>query len=240
MSLFKRKKKVFQSKIVVGDANSKVGSSGYTRLRDNVIYLNATDNYKVFQIESSLPHESKTTLVGNLAVSLGFTDKKVLVIDLDLRRPRVHRLFGLSKDTGIVDYVLKTATKQDIIKKTKYDNVDVITRGTDISNPSLVLISDTFKSLMEELKSEYDFILIDCAPILQVSDYIHISKVSDGVLFLAAFGITTKDQVEEAVNELKKNDIKILGCVFTMYDKKKDRSYGYYGKYYSDNYNEEE
>lgn len=240
MSLFSKKKQVHQSRIVVGEKGAKIGSNGYTRLRDNIIYLNATGNHKIIQVESAIPHECKTTVSANLAVSLGLTDKKVLIVDLDLRRPRVHRMFGLSKEKGITDYILGSATKEDILKQTEYKNVSLVTRGADITNPSLVLVSEKFKNLMEEFKNDFDFIILDCAPVLQVSDYIHISKVSDGVLFLTAFGMTTKAQVAEAVDELKKNDVKILGSVFTMYDKKKDKGYGYYGKYYSYDYEEEE
>lgn len=240
MGLFKRKEKKFRSGIVIAEKGKKIGSGGYTRLRDNIIYLNATGKDKVIQIESAVPHEGKTTLVANLAVSLGYTDKKVLVMDLDLRRPRLHRMFGLAKETGLADYILSTATKEEIIKETKYPNVHIITRGAEVTNPSLILISDKFKDLMKELREEYDYIVIDCAPILQVSDYIHVSKISDGILFLAAFGKTTKAQVSEATAELRKNGIEILGSVFTMYDKRKDKSYGYYGRYYSYEYEDHE
>ena len=240
MNIFNKKPKANSSKIVIGEKGIKIGSGGYTRLRDNIIYLNATGNHKVIQVESAVPHEGKTTLVANLAVSLGYTDKKVLVLDLDLRRPRAHRLFGLKKEIGLADYILSTATKEQIIKKTEYKNVDIITRGAEVTNPSLILVSEKFKNFVEELRDEYDYIIIDCAPILQVSDYIHISKVSDGILFLTAFGRTAKIQVSEAIAELQKNDIKVLGSVFTMYDKKKDKGYGYYGKYYSYDYEDNE
>ena len=233
MGLFeKKKKKKFESKIVVEENNSKVDAKGYTRLKDNVLYLNADGKNKVLQIESSLSQEGKTTVTANLAVSLGYTDKKVIVVDLDFRRPRTHRKFNLQKDRGIAEYLKGELTKEEVIKKTEYRNVDVITRGEQIHNSSLAFVSDKFKKLIEELKEEYDYVLLDCAPILQVSDYIHISTVSDGVLFLVAFGKTTKNQVAEAVSELKKNNIKILGTVFTMYDRSKDSDYTpYYGRY---------
>lgn len=227
--LFKKKKKVVnQSKIVVAENNNH-SNTDYNRLKDNILFMNADGNNKVIQIESSLAHEGKTTVACNLAVSLGFTEKKVVIVDLDFLRPRTHRVFRISKQTGIAEYMIGAKTKQEIIKPTGYKNVDIITRGEKVYNPTLVLVSEKFKKLIEELREEYDYVILDCAPVLLVSDYIHISKVSDSVLFLVAYGSTTKSQVADAIKELKKNNIKILGTVFSMYDRKRDKSYGLYG-----------
>lgn len=233
MSLFKKKKKVDAiGEIYVSETGSSSYLEGYNKLRDNVLYLNTDGNTKVFQIESSVAAEGKTTVTGNLAVSLGLTEKKVIVVDLDFHRPRVHRLFNLSKETGVAEYFLGTAEIDDIVKSTEYKNVDVITRGAEVYNASLLLVSDKFKNLIKSLREKYDYVLLDCAPVLQISDYIHISKVSDGVLFMVAYAATTKKQVAEAVKELRRNGAKILGTVFTMYDEKKDKDYALYGKYY--------
>ena len=233
MSLFKKKKSKHtkQGKIYIGENGGHV--EGYNRLKDNVLYLNADGKNKVIQIESSVSAEGKTTVICNLAVSLGQTDKKVIVVDLDFRRPRTHRYFNVSKDLGVAEYILGDASIEDIAKHTQYENVDVITRGADIYNSALVLVSDKFKQFIEKLREEYDYVLLDCAPVLQVSDFIHIAKVSDGVLFLVAYASTTKAQVAEAVKELRKNGANIIGTVFTMYDRKKDKDYGkYYGYYH--------
>ena len=227
-SLFKKKKKrQEQSKIIVAEGGKQKGLEGYNRLKDNILYMNADGNTKVIQIESASAKEGKTTIACNLAVSLGLTDKKVCIIDLDFRRPRVHRVFEISKDDGLAEYFLGDLSKEAIIKKSNYKNVDVITRGAEIYNSSLVLVSDKFKDLMNYLRETYDYVIVDCAPVLHVSDYIHISKVTDGVIFLVAYGTTTKAQVSEAIKELKKNNAKILGTVISMYNRK-DRDYSYY------------
>lgn len=230
--LSKDKKEQIGSVVVL--ENDSIRDDGYERLRDNILYLNADGNNKVIQIESAVSHEGKTTVLCNLAVSLGFTNKKVVVIDLDFRRPKTHRVFNVSKEIGVAEYILEDLPKEKIIKHTEYKNVDIVTRGAEVYNSSLVFISNKFKSLIEELRAEYDYVLLDCAPVLMVSDYIHISKISDGVLFVVAHAQTSKSQVADAIKELKKNDAKILGAVFSMYDKKKDRKYyriggGYYG-----------
>ena len=233
MPLFKKKsKKEAGAKIYISINGDSHNNEDYNRLKDNLLYLNADGKVKVVQVESSVMSEGKTTTICNLAVSLGMTNKKVLVIDLDFRRPKVHRAFTLSKDNGIADYFLGNLEKDSLIKKTEYKNVDVITRGAQVYNSSLLLVSDKFKELIKELRESYDFVLLDCAPVLQISDYIHISKVSDGVLFLVAYASTTRSQVSEAVKELKKNGATILGSVFTMYDKKNDKDLYNKSRYY--------
>lgn len=238
--LFKKKKKVSEiGKIIVGDG-TKRENEGYSRLKDNILYLNADGANKVIQVESAVLGEGKTTTICNLAVSLGLTDKKVIVVDLDFKRPKVHRIFNLGKENGIAEYILQGKPLDEIIKQTEYKNVEVITRGAEIYNSSLVFISEKFKSFIKDLREKYDYVLLDCAPVLLISDYIHISKVSDGVLFIAAHGQTSKSQAAEAVKELKKNGANILGAVFTMYDSKKSGYYGlgYYRRYsyaYEDN-----
>ena len=231
MGLFKKKKKrTEQSRIIVADGGKTKGLEGYNRLKDNLLYMNADGKTKVIQVESASAKEGKTTIACNLAVSLGLTDKKVCVIDLDFRRPRVHRVFEISKDNGLAEYFLGELGRDDIIKHTEYNNVDVITRGAEIYNSSLVLVSDKFKELMAWLREQYDYVIVDCAPVLHVSDYIHISKVTDGVIFLVAYASTTKTQVIEAIKELKKNNAKLLGTVISMYNRKeRDYSYYYYG-----------
>lgn len=239
MSLFKKKHNagLRKERIIVTEGSSRFGSYGYTRLRDNLLYISSDGKRKVIQIESALAKEGKTSATANLAVSLGLTNKKVVVVDLDLRRPRLHRVFGLTKENGIAEYMVNAIDREKIIKPTIYKNVDLVTRGGAVYNPALILVSDKFKDLIAYLREKYDFVLLDCAPVLQVSDYIHISKVSDGALFLVSYGRTTKTQVSDAVKELNKNNIPVLGTLFTMYDRKKDSRYGYsyggyYGKYY--------
>lgn len=240
MFLFKRNKHrdLQHERIIVSKGGSRFGSHGYTRLRDNVIYISSDGKRKVIQIESAMAKEGKTSVTANLAVSLGLTDKKVVVVDLDFRRPRLHRVFKLAKENGIAEYMMGSLSREGLIKHTSYKNVDLITRGAEIYNPALILTHEKFLALINSLRNEYDFILLDCAPILQTSDYIHISKVSDGVLFLVAYGRTAKAQVADAIHELRKNNLPILGTLFTMYNRKKDREgYGYgYGRYYSSYY----
>lgn len=231
----KNKKAVHEDRIVVNEKSLNGKVEGYNRLKDNILYLNADGSNKVIQVESSIMHEGKTTVSCNLAVSLGLTEKKVIVVDLDFRKANVHRRFNLHNDKGLAEYMLGTVEYEDIVQTTKYKNVDVISRGGKVYNASVILVSPKFKELIKKLRDTYDYVIMDCAPVLQVSDYINVLSVADGVLFLVAYGQTTRNQVTDAINELKKNNANILGAVFTMYDRKKDKDYGY-GKYYGKGY----
>ena len=241
--LFDKKKNKHREvgRIVIGETTSG-RDNGYSRLKDNVLYLNADGNNKVIQVESSMSAEGKTTVACNLAVSLGLMNKRVIILDLDFRRPSVHRLFDISKETGISEYMLGDIDYKSIVKQSQYENVEIITRGAEIHNSSLVLVSEKFKNLIAQLREDYDFVILDCPPVLQVSDYIHISKVSDGVLLIVAFGQTTKAQVAETARELKKNGANVLGSVITKYDWKKDKNINdvNYGYYYNYGYGEED
>ena len=207
----------------------------YNTLKANLLYMTDTEKNKVIQMESSISGEGKTTLACNLAVSVSFNEKKVLVIDLDFRKPRINRLFNVSNERGRVDYISEKISFDKLIKKTSYENVDVITRGSSLYNPTLLLTSQKFTDLIKKLRGMYDFIILDAPPILQVAEYTHISKVSDGVLFVVSYGMVKRAQVAEAAELLKDNNVRVIGSVMTFVDNKDPYSY-YYGSYKSKYY----
>ena len=236
MSIFKRKvKDKFNTevpKIVIGTKSRAADS--YYRLKDNVIYYSDNGKNKVFQIESSIAGEGKSTVIVNLAVSLAKSNKKVLILDLDFRRPKVHRVFGVPNFNGLAEYMLGECGKEDLIKRTEY-GVDIINRGKSAHNASIIFTSDKFKALIDECKEKYDYVLFDCPPVLMVSDYIHIAKLSDAIIFVVCSGITRRSQLSEAVELLHRADANIFGTVLTF---RKNAKIGpryskyYYGRYY--------
>ena len=169
----------------------------YTRLKDNILCF-GVDGKKVIQVESSIEQEGKTTTSANLAVALGASGKKVVVIDFDFARGCLHRLFLMENQNGINDYIIGKIDKEKLIKKTEFENVDLITRGHSVKSSSIIFTSQKMKDLLEELRKEYDFIILDCPPVNLVSDYLHISRLADGVLFVVAYGLTKKKFVSEA------------------------------------------
>ena len=224
-----KKKKLQRSEAIVFDKpGNTLAKEAYTRLKDNILCYCVDGDKKVIQIESTIPGESKTTTICNLAVCLAQSGKKVCLIDYDFRKPRVHRVFEQENVNGIVDFMVEKCSKEQLVKKTKYENVSIVNRGGEITNPSMILTSHKISKLMEELRKEYDIILLDCPPILLISDYIHVARHSDGVLFVVAAGKTKKKQVAEAINQLKNNNIEIIGATFTFFDPKKSNGYSEY------------
>lgn len=245
--LFKKNKNVPSRDFIAFDLDENLTlKEAYVRLKDNVLCYAIDNDKKVIQVESAVQGEGKTTVATNLAVALGESEKKVLIVDLDFRRPRTHRSFRIPNVNGIGDYMINKCSKEELVKSTDYKNVDLINRGCEISNASVVLTSHKLKELLKEFRNEYDFIILDCPPVLMISDYIHIGKLSDGVLFVSAFAVSKKKEVLEAIKQLKQNNINIIGSVFTHYDPKKSQSnteYSYryyeYGQNYSENNQEE-
>lgn len=231
-NIFGKKRKLHRNEAIIIDRpGNGLARESYVRLKDNILYYCVDGDKKVIQVESTIQGESKTTTVCNLAVCLGQSGKKVCLVDFDFRKPRVHRVFEEENINGIVDYMVDKCNKDQLIKSTKYENVSIINRGGDITNPSVIFTSNKMKELMEELRNEFDIILVDCPPVLLISDYIHISRLTDGVLFVVAYGRTKKKQVTEAINQLRKNNIEIIGATFTFFDPKKSNSYAEYNYY---------
>ena len=229
VGLFKRKKVAREEGIVVTRGGDSSIDESYNRLKDNLIYYSDGGKHKVIQIESAIMGEGKTTLVSNLAVSLAFNDKKVAIVDVDFRRARLHRAFKIECENGISDYLSGEKNLEQVIKHTEY-GVDMITRGGSVPNSSLVLTSEKFKGMIEELAKNYDFVLLDCPPVLLISDYINIARYSDGILFVSSYGYTKKSEISEAVALLRKTGKEIIGAAMTFANSPSEK-YGYYSHY---------
>ncbi len=209
------------------------GAVNYSRLKDNIIFSSDNGKNKVFQFESAVSGEGKSTVVANTAVALASSGKKVCVVDLDFRRPMVHKVFEVQNVKGISEFMLGECKKDELVKKTEV-GVDVVNRGKSINNASIIFMSDKFKTLIQELRDEYDVILFDCPPVLLVSDYIHYSALSDMVIFVACIGVTRRSQLKDAYELMLKANANILGTVVTYKNSGKGSSS--YGGYYSSKY----
>lgn len=218
-------------KIVVNKGTGQ--GESYYRLKDNIIYSSDSGKNKVFQFESAVSGEGKSTVVANTAVALAMSGRRVVVVDLDFRRPKVHRIFSLQNVKGISEYMLGECEVSEVIKKTEY-GVDIVNRGKATHNASIIFTSDKFKELIEMLKKEYDLVLFDCPPVLLISDYIHYSKLSDVVVFVACMGVTRRSQLKEAYELMKKHNDNFLGTVITYRNIGKFSSR--YGGYYNNRY----
>ena len=223
-NIFKRKKAVSDAKIIITKGGMTSLDESFNRLKDNILHFGAKGN-KVVQVEASISGEGKTTLVSNLAVSLAYNGKKVVVIDFDFRNPCISKVFGVNEECGVGDYVLEDVPADSVIKHSEY-GVDVITRGKVVYNSSYVLDSKKTEELIEVLKEKYDFILLDCPPVLLMSDYMHIAKYSDGILYTVSANNVKRTAVRESLILLSKLDVPFIGSVMTGVNPK-EAFYGY-------------
>ena len=213
-------------------------TESYQKFLANLEYINVDNNHKVFQITSSLSGEGKTTFTSNIAFLLSQKNKKVIIIDLDLRRPKIHRIYDVDNLNGVTDVLTDRVTLKDAIKRKKKLGFDVLTSGEKTSTITSLLESNKIKDLFKNLREMYDIILVDSPPVINVSDAIYISKLSDALVFIVAQNQTKQGVVKESINQLKQNNVNIAGVVMTKFDLKLN-SYSYsYG--YSYSYNEDD
>lgn len=203
-----------------------------TKVADALIYDHVCTNRKVYQIESSVAGEGKTSVTINLARDLSEAHRKTLIIDCDFSKPSVHRKLALHRHLGITEYFKGTKTFDEIVKHTSIDGVDVITCGDHIENHSIFFTSDKFRQLIAEAKEKYEFVLLDCAPVRIVSDYISASALADAAILVVANNKASARDVEYSVRELEASGSTVIGTVLNFSDSVADKYYYRYNYTY--------
>lgn len=178
---------------------------------------------------SSLASEGKTTTISNIATIMTEQDKKILIIDLDLRKPAVHKQFNLSNNTGLTDLLLKKDDYKKYISQV-YPKLDVITSGKVPANPSEIVNSKALQDVIKELSFHYDYIFLDAPPIIAVSDPITIAKFSDAVILTIAYSNTEKEIAKKAMDSLRSVNANIIGTILNKVPITKENKY-YYSYY---------
>lgn len=206
----------------------------FRRLQVNLQYASVDKPYKVIQVISSKPGEGKTTTALNLAAVYAEKKKKVVVVDLDLRNPKIHRAFKLHvKDRpGVTQYILGTAKFEDIIYHGD-NGIDAITRGEKISFPETSLESKALAELIEKLREIYDYVILDCPPSLIVTDSIIISRIADCQVLVAKYKQTKKAELAETVRMFRRAKGNIVGMILNGAKKQTGSYHGRYYGYYS-------
>lgn len=200
-----------------------------TKVSDTLIYI-GDDKCKVYQIQSTVSGEGKTSVTVNLAKALGESRRKTLIIDCDFYKPSVHKAFRLHRETGITDYFKGEKNFAEIVKHTPVENVDIITCGGRISNHTIFFTSPKFKEIIEKAKGVYDFVLIDSAPVKASSDYINITPLTDATILVVKADAMSARDITATVGELDACDANIIGTVFNFATREKKRHYySYYG-----------
>ncbi len=197
---------------------------------------------KILMITSSVSGEGKTFCSLNLATVFALSEKKTVIVGLDLRKPRIFGDFNIDNITGVVNYLIGQKTVDDIIQPTHIPYLDVISSGPIPPNPSELLMGDAMAELIEELKLKYDYIILDTPPVGLVSDALELSRFCDATLYVTRQGFTKKGMLGVVNEKHKRGELHNISIVFNGYQNKAKYGYGYgygYGAY-GEGYHEEE
>jgi len=186
---------------------------------------NARNN--IIMISGPAPELGKSFVSTNLAVILAQSNKRVLLIDADLRRGYLHKYFHRDNQTGLAEYLNGQHPLEKILKTTEVENLSVITRGKSPANPSELLSTERFKNLLEQLSSQFDHIIVDTPPILAVTDGIIISQYAAVNLVIARYGKTQIKELELVVNRFEQASVKVTGIILNDIQRTAGTSYGY-------------
>ncbi|OGL39306.1 MAG: hypothetical protein A2043_10825 [Candidatus Schekmanbacteria bacterium GWA2_38_9] len=209
----------------------------YRAIRTNLLF-SSDHPPKVMMVTSSTPEEGKTITSVNLAITMAHSEKRVLLIDADLRKSRIHEIFKIENRFGFSTILTDSIDPLSVIIKTKIPYLSVLTSGPLPKNPSELLMSLRMRELINIFRNNYDFILLDSPPILPVTDPSIIARYSDVVCFVIRSGVTGKDVVIKNAKKFQELEVKRLGVILN--DVSKQDSNYYYTEYYYSYYNRAE
>lgn len=213
---------------VVEDKPKSVDAEAYRTLRTNIQYSSFDNEIRTIAVTSSEMAEGKSTVAGNIAISFAQSEKKVILVDCDLRKPSVHKNFKASNLVGVSEVLLGKVTLDEAVQQ-RYDNFNYLTSGKIPPNPSEMLASTAMTNLIKRLKDEYDLIILDTAPLRAVTDAQILSTKVDGTILVVRAGKTKKDVVIEAKNLLDKVGANVIGTVLNAVENTRGKYYAYYG-----------
>lgn len=210
----------------------------YKSIRTNIMFSVMKKGCKTIVISSSTPNEGKTTTTINIAIALAQANQKVLLIDGDLRKPKIHHYFSVPNSPGLTNYLgskVGSSNRTDllsVIHATEYENLSVFCSGSIPPNPAEILGSEPMAEFLEEIGNDFDYIIIDTPPINVVSDALPVIRESDGVVLVVRSNQSTHPEVQRAISALEFIDAKILGFVVNFAESGRSKyGYGKYGRY---------
>ena len=207
--------------------NKSLSMEAYRSLRTSIQYSGIDTELQSLVVTSSIPSEGKSTVAANLAKSFSEMDKKVLLIDADLRKPTIHKKLQLSNQVGLSDLIVQKLSPSEVIQKVE-DQFDVLTAGKIPPNPAELVGSEKMSQLLSYLKETYDYIIIDTPPVLSVTDPQLLALKADGTLMVIREGKARQKLILNAYKELKKLNINVIGSILNDCGQKM----GGYSQYY--------
>lgn len=222
-------------RIITVEQPLSLAAESYRRIKTSLEFANVDKRPQIIQVCSAMQGEGKSVTVLNLAATYAEDGKKVLVVDLDFRRPKLHRSFRLENKNGITDVLAGNIKLEEAIKHGD-NGIDCLNRGTKVTYPTAVLNSEAIVKVFTELRKKYEYIIVDCPPILAVSDAAIVARLCDGCLFVVSQTKTEKNAAKESVKTLRDNNVTILGVIFAEITSKNSNYYNSKYKYYYQNY----
>jgi len=200
-------------------------------IRTNLMFMNPDRPFRRLLISSAAPMEGKTTVACSIAIALAQGGQRVCIVDCDLRRPRLHRIFDRAGDAGVSNVVVGEATVEEVAKPTAVENLWSIPAGPVPPNPADMLHSDRFRKFLDELGDRFDRVVIDSPPVAAVTDSAVLSTLVDGTVFVVRAFKTSKQLAKQGLRILRDVDARVVGAVLNAVDLNK-HEYGYYQYYY--------
>jgi capsular exopolysaccharide synthesis family protein len=219
---------VRQSPLLTDLGGFAARTEAFRLLRTNLQFIDIDQQPRCLVITSAVPGEGKTMTATNLAVALAQTGRRALIIDADLRRPRVAGTLGLDPAVGLTTALVGKTDIEDAIQVHEKSGLHVLASGAKPPNPTEILQSKVTQDLIRRLRASYDMVIIDAPPLLPVADASVLSTLADGTIVVIRHARTTRDQVEEAVNRVKQVGGRVYGVVVNMVAKRAVGSYYYY------------
>lgn len=206
-------------------------AEAYRSIRTNIQFANIDKNLRTILVTSTTPGEGKTTTLCNLATVMAQNGQRVLIMDCDMRKPRVHKAFGISNKKGLADLLLNEQHFSEYIQHVEEVNIDILTAGRIPTNPSELLHSKAMKNLIGLIQESYDYVFLDTPPVIPVTDAAIMSSYIDGVILVVASGHVEINLAQRAMGSLVAVGANILGVVLnkiSIDDAKSYQAYYYY------------
>lgn len=213
---------------VVEKKPKSIAAEAYRTLRTNIQYSSFDKEIRSIVVTSAEAAEGKSTVSGNLALSFAQNEKKVIIVDCDLRKPSVHKNFKISNLVGLSEVLIGKAKLEEVVQS-RNEYLDMLPSGKIPPNPSEMLSSKAMVNLIQKLKETYDIVILDSAPLLAVTDAQILSKEVDGTILVTRAGRTKRESVIEAKNLLTKVGANIIGSVLHAVENTRGKYYYYYG-----------
>ncbi|MGA9637277.1 polysaccharide biosynthesis tyrosine autokinase [Flavobacterium sp.] len=236
-----------QSDLAVFEKPKSALSESFRAIRSSLQFLykqQSLDGAKTLMITSSISGEGKTFCSINIATVFALSEKKTVILGLDLRKPKLADEFGLVNNVGIVNYLINQKGVDEIIQKTQIPFLDIVLSGSIPPNPSELILSERMGELMAELKSKYDYIIMDTPPVGLVSDVIELSQYADVTLYIVRQNYSKKEMITMLNNRVKREELQNTSIILNGFENKAKygSAYGYgygYGDY-SNGYHDDE